>query len=126
MQNPLDNAIVEGGTIPGMPIHTQENESSDALLLTIDQSYAQWSDEVNIDLTFKGVDQDGNELTMTFFNEDVVDVDVNTDELTIFIHGKWVDWLNDWDFVQVGQLAAALDEIVWGENRIQMRFEVGN
>jgi len=125
-QNPIDSAIVEGGTIPGMPIQTQGNETSDALVLTIDQAYAQWSDEVNIDLTFTGVDQDGNELTMTFFNKDVVDVDVNTDELTLFINGKWVDWLNDWDFVQVTQLSAVLDVIVWGENRIQMIFEVGN
>lgn len=108
-----------------MPIQTQGNESSDTLILMIDQAYAQWSDKVNIDLTFKGVDQGGKELTMTFFNKDVIDVDVNSDELTLFIHGKWVNWLYDWDFVQVTQLSAVLDEIVWGENRIQVRFEVG-
>ena len=126
MQNPLDNAIVEGGTIPGMPIQTQGNESNDALVLKIDQAYAQWSDEVNIDLTFKGVERDGNELTMTFFNEDVVDVDVNTDELTIFIHGKWVNWFYDWDFVQVQKVEATLDEIIIGDFVLQMSFSAGN
>lgn len=127
MQNPLANAIIEGGTIPGLPIWTINNKSGDALQLTIDQPYAKWTETPNIDVTFWGINGHYDEFYKSFFNDDVSDVDSSPgDEMVIYFHDRWVDWWDEWDIAEVRRVAATLDEIVIGDFTLEMSFDTAN
>lgn len=126
IQNPVVKALVEGGTIPGLPLSTSDNEGSDALEITIEQSYAEWNGDAIVDLEYRCVDGHGSYVTKTFFTADVKEIEAGGDELLIFVHGRWYDWFADWDIEEVLGLAGTLDEIIWGDNKIQMSFDVGN
>lgn len=127
MQNPLANAIIEGGTIPGLPISTINNESGDALQITIDQAYARWAQTSNIDVTFRGLKGNDERFYKSFFDEDVNDVDTSGgDEMVIYFHDRWVDWWNDWNIKEIREVDATLDEIIWGNYTLQMTFEAGS
>lgn len=127
MQNPIANAIIEGGTIPGLPIWAINNQSGDALQLTIDQAYARWSQSPLIDVTFRGIKGNDDRFYKSFFTDDVIDVDSSAgDEMVIYFHGQWVDWWNDWDIAEIREVDATLDEILIGDFSLEMTFEAGS
>lgn len=125
IQNPLAEALVENGTIPGLPISTHDNESPDALRMTIEQAYAQWSFSGNLNLEFRCNDSNGDFVTKTFTSDDVDEVEFTDSELIVHISDQWADWFDKWDIAEVLGLTASLDEIIWDNNQIQVSFDVG-
>lgn len=126
IQNPLTEALTETDSIPGLPITTRGDETTDALEITIEQSYAEWSESVNVDIEFRCYDSNGEYVTKTFGTQDVVDIDASADVLVIYFHGQWGDWFRDWDIVEVTGLTGSVANILWGSNLIEFGLDVGN
>lgn len=126
IQNPMAEALVENGTIPGLPISTRGNESPDALRMTIEQAYAQWSFSGTLNLEFRCNDSNGDYVTKTFTSDDVDEVEFTDSELIVHISDKWAGWFDEWDIAEVLGLSASLDEIIWDNNQIEVSFDVGD
>lgn len=126
IQNPAEEAIVENSTIPGLPIAPRGDETTDALEITIEQSYAEWSESMDVNFEFRCFDSNGEYVTKTFGTKDVGDIDASADVLVIYFHGKWADWFRDWDIVEVEGLTGDLNTILWDSNQIEFSIDVGN
>lgn len=126
IHNPLTEALTENGTIPGLPIAPRDNETTDALEITIEQSYAEWSESVDVNFEFRCFDSNGEYVVKTFGTQDVAAVDASTDLLDINFLGQWDNWFREWDITEVTGLTASLDTILWDNNQIQMSFDVGD
>ena len=126
LQNPRAEALTENGSIPGLPIAPRDDETTDALEITIEQSYAEWSESMDVNFEFRCFDSNGEYVTKTFGTQDVVDIDASADILVIYFHGQWGDWFRDWDIVEVTGLTGELNTILWDNNQIEMDFDVGD
>ena len=126
IQNPVGVALTENGTIPGLPINPRGDETTDALEITIEQSYAEWSESVDVNFEFRCYDSNGEYVTKTFGTQDVGDIDASADLLDIYFHGKWADWFRDWDIVEVAGLSGTLNALIWDNNQIEVEFDEGD
>lgn len=126
IQNPLAEALTENGSIPGLPIDTQDYQSPDALRVTIEETYAEWSQELGMQLDFRCVDRNGEYATKSFGYDDVDEVEQGAFELIIHISNDWNYWFTEWGIAQVTGLTATIDNIIWDNNQIQMSFDVGD
>lgn len=126
IQNPAGVAFTENGTIPGLPIKPRGDETTDALEITIEQSYAEWSESVDVNFEFRCYDSNGEYVTKTFGTQDVGDIDASADHLDIYFHGQWADWFRDWDIVEVTGLTGTLNALIWDNNQIKVEFDEGD
>lgn len=126
IQNPLAEALTENGSIPGLPIDTQDNQSPAALRVTIEETYAEWSQELGMQLDFRCVDRNGEYATKSFGYDDLDEIEQGAFELIIHISNDWNYWFTEWGIAQVTGLTATIDNIIWDNNQIQMSFDVGD
>ena len=118
---PTTLTMLEGGTIPGLPIGIALERTQVKVSISIDQPYAEWIEPALVDVTFECRNQEGKIVYKNFLTDKVEDIDFGKDYMDIYIASEYYNW---WDegIVNVEGFAGVFDTIKWGDSTIGLDF----